>query len=123
MPAGISISIPMTMSERGATTPPPLAGGGWGEGAFELARPPPPNPLPQGEGEYGVLHLLTWLSPAFPTGAYAYSHGLEWAVEDGDIVDGDTLREWLADVLLHGSGRNDAILLRHAHRLAATWRH
>ena len=28
-----------------------------------------------------LLALLTWLSPAFPTGAYAYSHGLEWAVE------------------------------------------
>jgi urease accessory protein len=63
-----------------------------------------------------LLRLLAWLSPAFPTGAYAYSHGLEWAVESGDITDGDTLREWLTDVLLHGSGRNDAILLRHAHR-------
>src|SRR5271165_1784130 len=65
-----------------------------------------------------LLHLLAWLSPAFPTGAYAYSHGLEWAVECGDITDGDTLRAWLADVLIHGSGRNDAILLRHAHRTA-----
>jgi urease accessory protein len=37
-------------------------------------------------------------------------------VECGDVLDGDTLRTWLADVLLHGSGRNDAILLRHAHR-------
>ena len=65
-----------------------------------------------------LLRLLAWLSPGFPTGAYAYSHGLEWAVEAGDIRDGDTLRAWLADVLTHGSGRNDAILLRHAHRAA-----
>ena len=85
----------MTTSEQGSTSP---------------------SPLPQGEGEYGVLHLLTWLSPAFPTGAYAYSHGLEWAVEDGEVTNGDTLHAWLADVLMHGSGRNDAILLRHAHR-------
>jgi urease accessory protein len=63
-----------------------------------------------------LLRLLVWLSPAFPTGGYAYSHGLEWAVESGDITDGETLRSWLADVLIHGSGRNDAILLRHAHR-------
>jgi urease accessory protein len=63
-----------------------------------------------------LLRLLAWLSPAFPTGAYAYSHGLEWAVESGDITNGDTLREWLAHLLAHGSGRNDAILLRHAHR-------
>ena len=32
-------------------SPPPLAGGGWGEGAMGATRPPPPNPLPQGEGE------------------------------------------------------------------------
>jgi len=61
------------------------------------------------------LRLQTWLSPAFPTGGYAYSHGLEWAVECGDVTDGTTLQEWLADILRHGSGRNDAILLRHAH--------
>jgi urease accessory protein len=63
-----------------------------------------------------TARLLAWLSPAFPTGAYAYSHGLEWAVESRDISDGDRLLEWLADVLRHGAGRSDAILLRHAHR-------
>jgi urease accessory protein len=66
----------------------------------------------------GLMRLLTWLSPAFPTGAFAYSHGLEWAVETHDIRDGDSLREWLAALIEHGSGRNDAILLRHAHRSA-----
>ena len=65
-----------------------------------------------------TLRLLAWLSPSFPTGAYAYSHGLEWAVEAGDIHDGDTLRIWLEDVLTHGAGRADVILLRHAHRSA-----
>jgi urease accessory protein len=64
------------------------------------------------------LRLLAWLSPGFPTGAYAYSHGLEWAVESGDLHNGDTLRAWLADLLRYGSGRNDAILLRHAYRAA-----
>ena len=66
-----------------------------------------------------LLNLLAWLSPAFPTGAFAYSHGLEWAVEAGDIKDGDTLLHWLTDVVAHGSGRSDTILLRHAHRAAA----
>jgi len=63
-----------------------------------------------------LLHLLAWLSPAFPTGAFAYSHGLEWAVEAGDIKDADTLRAWLTDLLTHGTARSDTILLRHAHR-------
>lgn len=65
-----------------------------------------------------LLRLLAWLSPGFPTGAYAYSHGLEWAIDAGDISDGDTLRPWLTDILTNGSGRNDAILLRHARRAA-----
>lgn len=64
------------------------------------------------------LKLLIWLSPAFPTGAFAYSHGLEWAIEQREIADETTLEAWLIDVIAHGSGRNDAILLRHAHRSA-----
>ncbi|HET9019523.1 MAG TPA: urease accessory protein UreF [Acetobacteraceae bacterium] len=65
-----------------------------------------------------LLRLLAWLSPAFPTGGFAWSHGIEWAVEAGDVTDADSLRVWVTDVLRHGSGRNDAILLRHAHRAA-----
>ena len=56
-----------------------------------------------------TLRLLAWLSPSFPTGAYAYSHGLEWAVETRDIHDGETLRIWLEDVLTNGAGRSDVI--------------
>ena len=70
------------------------------------------------EAGAGLLRLLAWLSPAFPTGGFAWSHGIEWAVEAGDVTDGASLGDWLADVLRHGSGRNDAILLRHAHRAA-----
>jgi urease accessory protein len=65
-----------------------------------------------------LIRLLTWLSPAFPTGAFAYSHGLEWAVETHDIHDGDSLRAWLTTIIAHGTGRADTILLRHAHRAA-----
>jgi urease accessory protein len=65
-----------------------------------------------------LLHLLTWLSPAFPTGGFAYSHGLEFAVEDGDVTSAATLQDWLADLLHDGAGRNDAILLRHAYHTA-----
>lgn len=65
-----------------------------------------------------LLRLLAWLSPAFPTGAFTCSHGLEWAVDVGDIRDASTLEEWLTDVLRHGAGRSDCILLRHAHGAA-----
>ncbi len=68
-----------------------------------------------------LLRLLTWLSPAFPTGAFAYSQGVEWAVEAGDITNRDSLREWLRDVLRHGAARTDCILLRLAHRATGDW--
>jgi urease accessory protein len=64
-------------------------------------------------------HFLTlnqWFSPAFPTGAFAYSHGLETAIKSGQIATSGDLYRWLADVLEHGSGRNDCILLRAAYR-------
>lgn len=57
-----------------------------------------------------LLLLLTWMSPAFPTGAFAYSHGLEWAIESGEVTDGPSLRSWIADLLTQGSGWNDAVL-------------
>jgi urease accessory protein len=61
-----------------------------------------------------LMTLVQWLSPAFPTGAFAYSHGLETAIAAGDVARAAQLRDWIADVLAHGSGRADAILLCHA---------
>lgn len=63
-----------------------------------------------------TLILQTWLSPAFPIGAFAYSHGLEWAVEDGSVNDLTSLVAWLDGVVRHGAGRSDGILLAHAWR-------
>lgn len=63
-----------------------------------------------------LLRLLTWLSPAFPTGGFAYSHGLEWSVEAGDITTETQLLDWVRDTLTHGALWSDAVLLRHACR-------
>jgi urease accessory protein len=71
----------------------------------------------------GLQKLLAWLSPSFPVGAFSYSHGLEWAVEDGTIANAATLASWLADVLSHGAGRSDAILFAHAWRAATCGDH
>ncbi len=63
-----------------------------------------------------VLTLCQWLSPAYPVGAFAYSHGLEAAVAAGWVQDDAALEAWLAEVLESGAGHNDALLI------AAAWR-
>lgn len=65
-----------------------------------------------------LLRLQSWLSPAFPSGSYSYSHGLEWAVEAGSIDDRETLIDWLEADLRYGSGRNEAIFFVEAWRAA-----
>jgi urease accessory protein len=82
--------------------------------------PPDPPGAALSAGEAAALfRLMTWLSPAFPVGAFSYSSGIEWAVEAGDIVDAATLQDWLASMLADGSGFCDGVLLAHAHRAAA----
>lgn len=60
--------------------------------------------------------LLTWLSPAFPVGAFAWSAGLETAIVGRLVHDRQTAEDWISGALLHGSMRTDAILLAHAHK-------
>ena len=56
-----------------------------------------------------LLTLTQWLSPAFPLGSFAYSHGLEQAVREGWVDDAAGLYEWLRDITQHGTGHSDAI--------------
>ncbi|MCA0206722.1 MAG: urease accessory protein UreF [Proteobacteria bacterium] len=58
-----------------------------------------------------LLTLTQWLSPAFPTGAFAYSHGLERVVAEGKVTDAATLQAWLEGILRHGAGWQDAVLV------------
>jgi urease accessory protein len=60
------------------------------------------------------LTLVQWLSPAFPTGAFAYSHGLEAEIAAGVVHDAQSLDVWLRNVLRFGAGWQDAVLLCHA---------
>lgn len=62
----------------------------------------------------GLLSLVQWLSPAFPTGAYAYSHGLEFEIAAGRVTSAADLANWLGQVLTYGAGMQDAILVAHA---------
>lgn len=55
--------------------------------------------------------MQTWFSPAFPTGAFSYSHGLEWLVETAAVDDAETLFDWVEGVLRHGAARSEAVFL------------
>ena len=59
--------------------------------------------------------LAALFSPAFPIGAFSYSHGIEAAIASGDVDDAATAHDWIETILLGGSGRNDAILMANAY--------
>lgn len=65
-----------------------------------------------------LYRLLTWSSPAYPIGAFSYSHGLEWAVEAGWVTDETTLVAWVAHMLRHGPGMIDLAILAASFRAA-----
>ncbi|MGH1368136.1 MAG: urease accessory protein UreF [Maritimibacter sp.] len=58
-----------------------------------------------------LLTLTQWLSPAFPIGAFTYTHGLEAAFDAGWVRDGPSLQAWLTDLLTLGSAKADAHFL------------
>ncbi len=66
-----------------------------------------------------IITLSQWLSPGYPVGAFAYSHGLESLVETGAVADADSLLDWLGDVLRFGAGLSDARFLIAAYRVDA----
>lgn len=71
---------------------------------------------PRMSTERHILMLMQWLSPAYPVGAFAYSHGLETVIQSAQIATAQDLQAWLEDVLQSGSGHNDCILLYAAYR-------
>ena len=46
-----------------------------------------------------LSRLLQLASPLLPVGAYSYSQGLEWAIEEGTVHDAASANTWISDVL------------------------
>jgi urease accessory protein len=66
-----------------------------------------------------LYRMLAWSSPAYPTGAYSYSHGLEWAVENRLLRDRAGVVAWLAGMLSDGAGKVDGAFFAAAWHAAA----
>ena len=54
------------------------------------------------------LKLLQLVSPALPVGAFSYSEGLEWLVQNAKVSDESVLFNWLKAELLRGQIRIEA---------------
>lgn len=72
---------------------------------------PTAEPLP-------LLRLLQLASPALPVGAFNFSQGLEYAVEQGWVKDGPQAADWILGVAAHGVATLDLPLLLRMH---AAW--
>jgi urease accessory protein len=66
-----------------------------------------------------LLRVMAWFSPSFPVGAFSYSHGIEYAVEAGLVVDHAGLVDWAEGVVVRGAGRVDAALFCAAYSAVA----
>ena len=62
-----------------------------------------------------LYKLQSWLSPSYPVGAYAFSHGLENAVDTLLVTDANDVTEWVGDTVSVGNGFADLVFL------AAAW--
>ena len=65
-----------------------------------------------------LYRLLTWLSPSYPVGAFAYSQGIETAVVRGLLGDAVAALERIEDSLMAGSLWSDAVIFSRAHDAA-----
>lgn len=60
--------------------------------------------------------LFQLISPSLPIGAFTYSQGIEWAVENGWIEDSAALHEWLSGLLQTSMAQQEFPLLLRLHR-------
>lgn len=62
-----------------------------------------------------LIQGLRFVDSFFPSGGFAYSSGLEAAVQDGAVRNAEDLSKYVEDFLRHGMGRRDAVAVGLAH--------
>lgn len=71
-------------------------------------------------GSTALLRILHLASPALPVGSFAFSQGLEWAIEEGGCNTEARLTEWWQALIREGLAHSDLPLLI---RLQNAWEH
>lgn len=68
-----------------------------------------------------LLHLLRLVSPSLPIGGFAYSQGLEYAIDGQWVNNPEELKYWLIGVAEESLGRTDAaVISRYYQALSVT---
>jgi urease accessory protein len=66
-----------------------------------------------------LLRLMHLVSPSLPVGAFTYSQGIEWVVEEGWVRSAEDLEAWLRDQLRNTISTLDLPLLLRMHASAS----
>jgi urease accessory protein len=68
------------------------------------------------------LEFLQLMSPSLPVGAFSYSEGLEWLVQNKKVYDETTLFNWIESELTRGQITIEASSIAHIMRDLTNWR-
>ncbi len=68
------------------------------------------------------LEFLQLMSPSLPVGAFSYSEGLEWLVQNKKVFDETTLFNWIQSELSRGQITIEASSISHIMRDLVNWR-
>ncbi len=68
--------------------------------------------------DFSALRLWQLISPALPVGAYAYSQGLEYAIDAGWLKTEDDVYQWISGQVTHNLSHLDVPVLK---RLYLAW--
>ena len=81
---------------------------------------PPYSELAEQADPLAALRLWQLISPALPVGAYAYSQGLEFAVEQACVNSLPTAQQWIEGLLQHSYCHLDLAIFRRLYQSVKT---
>ncbi|KXF83331.1 urease accessory protein UreF [Enterovibrio coralii] len=62
--------------------------------------------------KHADYRLFQLISPSLPVGAFSYSQGLEWAIEEGWVDDESSFKNWLESIALDSLANLELPILR-----------